>query len=126
MWLKKKVDAGASYVVTQMFFDNAKYYSFVDDCRKAGINVPIVPGIKPIVNINQLTMLPKTFKVDIPTALAVRMAGCAGNAEVKAVGVEWAVEQVKDLLAHGVKHVHFYSHNATPGVRAILERLIRG
>lgn len=122
MWLKRKVDAGASYIVTQMFFDNEKFFAFVDECRQAGINVPVIPGIKPIVNLNQLTLLPKTFKVDIPTALATRLAGCTDDDMAKVVGIDWAVEQVKDLHAHGVSHIHFYSHNATKSVREILSR----
>lgn len=122
MWLKRKVDAGASYIVTQMFFDNQKFYTFVEECRNAGVDVPVIPGIKPIVNLNQLTLLPKTFKVDIPTELASRLAECGDDAAAKEVGVDWAEEQVKDLHAHGVRHIHFYSHNATRSVREILKR----
>lgn len=122
-WLKNKVDNGAEYIVTQMFFDNEKYYSFVDRCRKEGINVPIIPGIKPIINLNQLTVLPKVFKVDLPTDLAEQLMKCKDDAMAKEVGVEWCVSQVKDLIAHGVPSIHFYSHNATNSVKNVVSQV---
>ncbi len=122
-YLKNKVDNGAGYVVTQMFFDNSKYYKFVDLCRAAGINVPIIPGIKPIVNINQLTLLPKVFKVDIPTDLAKALIACKDDAQVKEAGVEWCVMQTKDLIANGVPSVHFYSHNAMQSVKKVAQAI---
>lgn len=121
MFLKQKVDMGADYVVTQMFFDNQKLYDFVDRCRACGINVPIIPGVKPIVNRNQMTMLPKTFHVDLPTDLAMELAKCKDDVAAKQVGVEWCVMQTKDLLNHGFPSVHFYSHNATESVRKVAE-----
>lgn len=121
MFLKQKVDMGADYVVTQMFFDNQKLYDFVDRCRACGINVPIIPGVKPIVNRNQMTMLPKTFHVDLPTDLAMELAKCKDDVAAKQVGVEWCVMQTKDLLDHGFPSVHFYSHNATESVRKVAE-----
>ena len=122
-WLKAKVDNGAEYIVTQMFFDNAKYYEFVERCRQAGINVPIIPGIKPIINLNQLTVIPKVFKVDLPTDLAVELIKCKDDVEAKNVGVEWCVAQVKDLIAHGVPSIHFYSHNATQSVKNVVSQI---
>ena len=122
-WLKNKVDNGAEYIVTQMFFDNEKYYSFVDRCRNEGINVPIIPGIKPIINLNQLTILPKVFKVDLPTDLAEELLKCKDDIAAKAIGVEWCVSQVKDLIAHGVPSIHFYSHNATNSVKNVVSQV---
>ena len=123
LFLKNKVDLGADYIVTQMCFDNNKIYDFIKRCREAGINVPIVPGLKPIVNRNQLTMLPKTFRVDLPTELATELAKCKDDIEAKQVGVEWCAMQAKDLIAHGIPSIHFYSHNATESVRRIAERV---
>ena len=97
-WLKAKVENGAEYVVTQMFFDNEKYYDFVERCRQAGISVPIIPGIKPIINLNQLTILPKVFKVDLPTELATELIKCKDDVSAKNIGVEWCITQVKDLI----------------------------
>lgn len=123
-WLKAKIDRGADYVVTQMFFDNEKYYAYVDACRAAGITVPIIPGIKPIVNINQLTLLPKVFKVDIPQELASRLLACKTSDEVKAVGVEWGINQALDLYNHGVRSIHYYSLNAVNSVREIVKATV--
>ena len=123
IFLKNKVDLGADYIVTQMCFDNEKIYDFIKRCREAGINVPIVPGLKPIVNRNQLTMLPKTFRVDLPTDLATELAKCKDDIEAKQVGVEWCAMQAKDLIAHGIPSIHFYSHNATESVRLIAEKV---
>lgn len=118
-YLKKKVELGASYIVTQMFFDNGKFYDFVDRCRAAGIDVPIIPGLKPIVNCNQLTVLPKVFHVDLPSELASQLHECADNDAAKQVGIEWCTMQARDLMAHGVPSIHFYSHNATESVRKV-------
>ncbi len=123
-WLKHKVDTGAQYVVTQMFFDNERYFSFVDRCRAAGINVPIIPGVKPIVTRSQMTILPKVFHVDIPTPLVEAMSTCRNDDEAKAVGVEWCAAQMTDLYARGVRSVHIYSLNATPSVEKVLKRVL--
>jgi len=117
--LKAKVDAGASYVVTQMFFDNAKYFGFVERCRAAGITVPIIPGIKPVVSRAQLTVLPRVFHVDLPSEFALELSHCTDDDQAKAVGVEWCVGQVRELLARGVPSVHFYSMNATASVAKV-------
>lgn len=122
-WLKTKVDNGADYVVTQMFFDNAKYFDFVDRCRKEGIDVPIIPGIKPIVNLNQLTVLPKVFGVDLPTDLATELMKCSDDAAAKTVGIEWCVAQARELIAHGAPSIHFYSHNATQSVNKVASQI---
>lgn len=122
-WLKHKVDNGASYIVTQMFFDNSKFYSFVDSCRAAGIDVPIVPGIKPIVNMGQLSLLPKTFKVDLPSELVSEILACKDYSQVKQVGVEWAAYQSRDLIEHGIQHIHYYSHNAVRSVQSVVKQV---
>lgn len=119
--LKAKVDAGAEYIVTQMFFDNQRYYDFVDNCRAAGIDVPIIPGLKPIVGLRQLNLLPRIFKVDLPEPVARELMKCNDDDEAKAVGVEWCIEQAKDLIAHGVKSIHFYSHNAVKSVEKVVK-----
>ncbi|MDE6491508.1 MAG: methylenetetrahydrofolate reductase, partial [Muribaculaceae bacterium] len=121
MWLKHKVDNGASYIVTQMFFDNAKYFDFVARCRAAGITVPVIPGIKPVVSMAQMTLLPKVFHVDLPTDLANAISRCSNDDDVKAVGVDWCKAQVSELLAAGVPSIHFYSMNAVPSVVKVVE-----
>ncbi len=110
--LRRKTDLGAGYVVTQMFFDNAKYFDFVQRCRNIGIKVPIVPGIKPLATLRHLTTLPKTFHIDFPEPLVAELSRCKTNDDVKAVGVEWAIEQCRELKAAGVPSIHFYSMNA--------------
>ena len=108
-YLKEKTDAGAEYIVTQMFFDNAKYFAFVEKCREAGITVPIVAGLKPFSTKTQLTLLPQIFHVDLPEALATEVTRCKTNAEVRRVGIEWAIMQARELKAAGVPVIHFYT-----------------
>lgn len=122
-WLKKKVDNGASYLVTQMFFDNEKYYRFVERCRSVGIEVPIIPGLKPVVLRNQLTVLPRVFRSDIPEPFAAELRGCHTDDEVRQVGVEWLTEQCRDLIAHGVEGLHFYTFMASESVRKVAEQI---
>lgn len=122
-WLKNKVDMGAEYVVTQMFFDNDRFFDFVDRCRGAGINVPIIPGIKPIINLNQITMLPKVFKVDLPTELAKELLACQTDEAAKQVGVEWCLAQSRDLIARGVPSIHYYTLNATTSVKKVVKEV---
>jgi len=122
MFLKEKVDNGADYVVTQMFFDNEKYYDFVHRCRATGINVPIIPGLKPITTLNQLTMIPKVFHVDLPMELASELLKCKNDEEAKEVGVEWCAAQTRDLMSHGVPSIHFYSLNATRSVERVAKQ----
>ena len=108
-YLKLKVDMGAEYIVTQMFFDNQKYFEFVKNCREAGIQVPIIPGIKPITTRSQANILPTIFHIDLPEELAEEVEKCKDNAAVRQVGVEWAVRQSKELIKFGVPTMHFYS-----------------
>lgn len=123
MLLKKKVDAGASYIVTQMFFENDAYFRFVDRCREVGIMVPVIPGIKPIVTRRQATLLPAVFGVKLPDELVAAVTSCSTDDEAKKVGVDWCVRQAEELYSRGVKSIHFYSHNAVPSVRRVIEKL---
>ena len=111
-WLKKKMEAGAEYAVTQLFYDNQKYFDFVERARKAGVTIPIIPGIKPFKKISQISMIPKTFKVDLPEELAYEAMKCKTDEEAKQVGIEWCVKQCKELVEHGVPSIHFYSIGA--------------
>lgn len=122
-YLKLKVDMGAEYVVTQMFFDNEKYFQFVDKCREAGIHVPIIPGIKPITGKSQLTVLPKTFHIDLPEDLSDAIEHCKDNAAVKEVGIEWCIQQSKELMKAGVPTLHFYSMGKSDPIYRIAKSL---
>ncbi|MBB3186050.1 methylenetetrahydrofolate reductase [NAD(P)H] [Microbacter margulisiae] len=122
-WLKEKVKRGAEYVVTQMFFDNEKYFAFVDRCRAEGINVPIIPGLKPITFMNQLTALPKIFHVDMPEPLVLELNKCKTDAAATEVGVEWCTMQAKELKQHGVPSIHFYTLMATQSVKRVAEQV---
>ncbi|MBC6400018.1 MAG: methylenetetrahydrofolate reductase [NAD(P)H] [Ekhidna sp.] len=117
--LKKKVELGAEYIVTQMFFDNKCYFRFVEDCKKMGINVPVIPGIKPIATKSHLTILPKIFKIDVPEELEQEVAKCKDNAEVRAVGVEWGIQQCRELIDAGVPVLHFYSMGKSESIHKI-------
>lgn len=108
-YLKAKVDGGADYIVTQMFFDNAKYYAFVKACRDMDINVPIIPGLKPVYSRKQLTVLPKTFHIDLPDDLSNEILKCKSDDEVEKVGEEWLIAQSKDLKKNGVNVLHYYT-----------------
>jgi methylenetetrahydrofolate reductase (NADPH) len=122
-YLKKKVENGAQYVVTQMFFDNQKYFDFVDRCRAEGITVPIIPGIKPIVLKSQLTVLPKVFRTDLPEPLAAELRKCKDDAEVREVGVEWSIAQSRELMQHGVPGLHFYTLMASDSVYRVAKEI---
>lgn len=122
-YLKKKVENGADYLITQMFFDNNKFYEFIKKCREEGINVPILPGIKPISKKSHLTILPKTFKIDIPEELASEIRKCRTDDEVKEVGIKWAIEQSRDLLSHGCPGIHYYTMSASDNVVRIAEKV---
>jgi len=122
-YAKQKVDGGAEYLVTQMFFDNQKYYDFVAKCKAAGINVPIIPGIKPITLADQLTVLPKIFHTDIPEEFANELRKCKTDEEALEVGVEWCTCQAKDLKASGVPSIHFYSMMATQSVKRVAKEV---
>ena len=122
-YLKLKVDMGAQYVVTQMFFNNEKYFEFVDECKKAGIHVPIIPGIKPITTKAQLNILPKVFHIDIPEELSEAVEKCKDNQAVKEVGIEWCVKQSKELINRNVPTIHFYSMGKSDPIYRIAREL---
>jgi len=115
----EKVRAGAKYVVTQMFFDNAKYFDFVKALREAGVTVPVIPGLKPLTSLSQRSMLPKTFHIDYPADLAHELDKCKRNDDVKALGIEWATAQARELRAAHVPSIHFYSMNASASIEKI-------
>lgn len=117
--LKEKVDAGADYVVTQMFFDNAKFFDFVEAAKNMGITIPIIPGIKPIAVKRHLQLLPQVFRIDIPQDLIDAVEACPTNKEVREVGIEWAIQQSKELKDAGVPVLHYYSMGKSDNIRAI-------
>lgn len=121
--LKEKVDAGADYVVTQMFFDNQKYFEFVKAAKDAGIHVPIIPGIKPIAIKKHLQLLPQVFKIDIPEYLINEVEKCKNNKDVRQVGIEFAIQQSKELLEAGVPVLHYYSMGKSDNIHAIASAL---
>ncbi|WP_435415356.1 methylenetetrahydrofolate reductase [NAD(P)H] [Polaribacter aestuariivivens] len=121
--LKEKVDAGADYVVTQMFFDNKKYFEFVEAAKNIGINVPIIPGIKPIAVKRHLQLLPQVFKIDLPENLISSVENCKTNKDVRQIGIEWAIQQSKELLAAGVPVLHYYSMGKSDNIHAIASEL---
>lgn len=121
--LKAKVDAGASYVVTQMFFDNKKFFNFVEQAREAGITVPIVPGLKPLTSLRQLSLLPRIFHIDFPEELAARLLECDSDEAVRETGVEWGVRQAKELREANVPSIHFYAMHATGSVARIAKQV---
>ena len=123
-YLKLKVDMGAEYIVTQMFFDNEKFYAFVKACREAGINVPIIPGLKPIYSINQLTMLPKVFHIDIPTELSKEIIKCKTDDDVEQVGTEWLLHQSQGLKKFGVPILHYYTLGRPHIVGNVVKQII--
>lgn len=119
--LKRKVDAGADYIITQMFFDNKVYYDFVEKCREAGITVPIIPGLKPLSTFKQLSVIPEAFSLDIPVELTSEMTKAKDNKEaLYRIGTEWCTMQCKDLIAHGVPAVHFYTMGKSRNITEIL------
>jgi methylenetetrahydrofolate reductase (NADPH) len=122
-WLKKKVEKGAEYAVTQLFYDNEKYFSFVKKVREAGITIPIIPGIKPLKRLNQQSVLPKTFKVDLPEALTHELNKCQNDDEAKHVGIEWCVAQCRELIKSGVPSIHFYTISATDSIKEIAQQI---
>jgi methylenetetrahydrofolate reductase (NADPH) len=121
-YLKYKVECGADFIVTQMFFDNEKFYAFVKQCRKIGISVPIIPGLKPITRRQQIETLPRTFHITLPEALLKALQACASDAEVERVGIEWSIHQCKDLIRHGYHCLHYY----TMGQVRVITEIARG
>ncbi len=122
-YLKAKVDAGAEYIVTQMFFNNQKYFDFVDACRAIGINVPIIPGIKPITTLNHISFLPKVFHIDFPEELSKDLIKCKNNREVFEVGVAWGIHQSQELKKANVPGIHYYTMSTSESVRTIAEQI---
>ena len=120
-FLKKKVEAGANYIITQMFFDNQKYFEFVEKCKEAEINVPIIPGLKPLATAKQLNALPHRFHVDLPETLIKSVIKCRDNAAVRQVGVEWCIQQSKELKDAGVPFLHYYSMGKSDNIKAVAE-----
>lgn len=122
-FLKQKIDAGAEYIVTQMFFNNQKYFEFVEACKKAGINVPIIPGIKPIKTLNHISFLPRFFHIDYPEDLAKALMTCKTNKDVEQVGVEWGIQQAKELKDAGVPCIHFYTMSNSSSTYSIAKEI---
>lgn len=122
-YLKMKVDNGADYLITQMFYDNEKYFRFVDRCRAEGIKVPIIPGIKPMYRKQQLTVLPKVFRTDIPEALASQIRECKNDMEAKEIGIDWCIKQCTELIERGVPGIHFYTMGISDGVARIADKI---
>lgn len=122
-YLKMKIEAGAEYVVTQMFFDNQKYFDFVELCRKEGITVPIVPGIKPVRSKRDLDLLPQVFNIDIPEELATEIANAKDNSAVKQIGIEWTSQQSKGLIDFGVPAVHYYTIGKSDNIQQIAKNV---
>ncbi len=123
-YLKEKQDLGAQYAVTQLFYDNSKYFAFVEKARAMGITMPIIPGIKPFAKLSQLTVVPKTFHCDIPQELAAEAVKCKTDDEARQLGVEWTVAQCKELYAHGINNIHFYTVSAVDSVVETTKRLL--
>jgi methylenetetrahydrofolate reductase (NADPH) len=122
--LKAKVDAGAEYIVTQMFFDNTSFFEFVKKCREAGIDVPIIPGLKPITSKKQLSVLPRTFYVDIPDDLSIEIMKCKTDADVELVGGEWLLQQSRELKKANVPVLHYYTLGKPKVIWNVVKELV--
>ena len=122
-YLKEKQDLGAQYAVTQLFYDNRKYYEFVEKARSMGITIPIIPGLKPFAKLSQLTVVPKTFHCDIPEDLAQEVVKCKTDEDARQLGIEWGLQQCRDLAIHGVNSIHFYTVSAVESVKEIVSKL---
>ena len=109
--------------ITQLFYDNEKYYAFVRQAREAGVTIPIIPGLKPLAKLSQLATVPKTFRCDLPFALSEELRHCKTDEEVKQVGIEWGIAQCRDLIAHGVPSLHFYTLSAVDSIKKIAETI---
>ena len=122
-FLKKKIESGAEYIITQMFFDNKMFFDFVEKCRNAGINAPIIPGLKPIATRKQLNLIPHRFNVDLPGDLISEIIKCENNIQVREVGIEWCIEQSKELLKAGVPFLHYYSMGKSNNVKKVASKV---
>lgn len=123
-YLKQKQDLGADYAVTQLFYDNRKYFDFVERARAMGITMPIIPGLKPFAKLSQLTVVPKTFHCDLPQELAQEVLKCKTDDDARQLGIEWTTEQCRQLYAAGVYNIHFYTVSAVDSVREVAKRLL--
>ena len=123
-FLKKKIESGSEYIVTQMFFDNQKYFDFVNLCRNNDINVPIIPGLKPISTKKQLSLLPQRFHLSFPNELVDEVLKCKNNNEITEVGIEWGISQVKELIRFGVPCIHFYTMGKSSNVQNIVRQFV--
>ncbi len=121
--LKQKIDAGADYIVTQMFFDNSKFFEFVDKCREIGIDCPIIPGLKPLTTLRHIGFIPKTFAVSFPENLSDKLENCKTNLDVRKVGVEWAIKQSQELKEAGVPCLHYYTMGRSEHVKNIVKEI---
>ena len=119
--LKQKIEAGASYIVTQMFFDNKKFCRFRDECRKVGITVPIIAGIKPISALNDIKLLPQAFHIDLPNDLVTAVQKCKTDNEAREVGIEWATMQSRELISEGVPGIHYYTLGRSDNIARIVK-----
>jgi methylenetetrahydrofolate reductase (NADPH) len=122
-WLKKKVELGADYAVTQLFYDNTKYFDFIRRVREAGISIPIIPGLKPMRKLSQINVIPRTFNVDLPEALAHEVIRCKTDEEVERIGIEWCTAQCKELIKFGVPGLHFYALGAAQSIREVAQSI---
>lgn len=122
-YLKQKVEKGADYIVTQLFYDNKKYFNFVEQCRAAGINVPIIPGLKPITKLRHISFLPKFFHIDLPDELSNELLKCKSDEDVRQVGIEWGIQQTKELKEAGVPCIHYYTMTNSSEVKEIASEL---
>ena len=121
--LLEKQRRGAKVAITQLFYDNEKFYAFIRQAREAGVTIPVIPGLKPLTKLSQISVVPKTFRCDLPQALYTQLRRCQSDDEVKQVGVEWAISQCRDLIAHGVPSLHFYTLGAVDSIKRIAEEI---
>ena len=121
--LKSKIDSGADYIITQLFYDNSKFFEFEKSCRQIGINVPIIPGLKPISSLNQLKSIPKTFNIDLPFELCDMIYKAKDDKEVTQIGIEWCIKQSKELIKNGVPCIHYYTMGKSESVKKILKNV---
>ncbi len=122
-YLKQKQELGASYAVTQLFYDNRAFFRFCERARQAGITIPIIPGLKPLAKLSQLTVVPRTFHCDLPEELTRQIATCQSDADARRLGIEWTIQQCQELYSHGIHNIHFYTMGATDSVVEIVRRL---
>ena len=123
-YLKMKQDMGAEYAITQLFYDNRKYFDFVRKAREMGITIPIIPGVKPFAKLSQITVVPRTFHCDMPQELATEAVKCKSDEEAKQLGIEWTTNQCKELYEAGVEDIHFYTVSAVDSVAEIVRRML--